>query len=54
MTLIIIIIVLLLLFGGGFTGLGGGPGYGYGPVGYGLPGLLLVVLIIWLLLGHRL
>jgi hypothetical protein len=49
MDLILIIIVLLLLFGGGlgFQRWGASGGIGIG-------GLLLVVLIIYLLLGHRL
>jgi len=47
MDLILIIIVLLLLFGGGF----GYSRYGYRG-GMGIGGILLIVLILYLLLGH--
>lgn len=52
--LIVVIILLLLFFLGSFYG---GPdryGYGYGPYGVSLPGVLLILLLVWLLLGHRL
>jgi hypothetical protein len=47
MDLILIIIILLLLFGGGF----GYSRYGYRG-GIGIGGVLLVILIIYLLIGH--
>ena len=47
MDLILIIIILLLLFGGGF----GYSRYGYRG-GIGIGGILLIVLILYLLLGH--
>jgi hypothetical protein len=49
MDVILIIIILLLLFGGGF----GYRRWGYGG-GIGIGGILLIVLIVYLLLGHRL
>lgn len=49
-TILLIILVILLL--GGFTGWGGGRGYGYGPWGFGVPGLLLVILVVYLLMNR--
>ena len=51
--LIVLILVLLLCFGGGFYGsrAGWGPHYAYG--GFGIGGILLVLLIVWLLAGYR-
>ncbi len=48
MDLVLIILVVLLLGGGGW----GYSRWGY-QGGFGLGGLLLIVLVIWLLLGHR-
>jgi phage shock protein PspC (stress-responsive transcriptional regulator) len=47
MDLILIIIVLLLLFGGGL----GYSRYGYRG-GIGIGGILLIILVLYLLLGH--
>ena len=47
MDLILLIIILLLLFGGGF----GYSRYGYRG-GIGIGGILLIILIVYLLLGH--
>jgi hypothetical protein len=47
MDLILIIIILLLLFGGGF----GYSRWGYGG-GIGIGGILLIVLVVYLLVGH--
>ncbi len=48
MDLVLIILVVLLLGGGGW----GYSRWGY-QGGFGLGGLLLIVLVVWLLLGHR-
>jgi hypothetical protein len=47
MDILLIILIVLLLCGGGW----GYSQYGY-PGGFGLGGLLLLVLIIYLLFGH--
>ena len=47
MDLILIILVLILLFGGGF----GYSRWGYGG-GIGIGGILLIVLVVYLLVGH--
>lgn len=45
-TIALLIVLLIILAGGFSTKIGGGVGYGYGwPVGIGLPGLFLIVLI---------
>jgi len=49
MDIVLIVIVLLLLFGGGF----GYQRWGYSG-GFGIGGILLVILVVYLLLGHRL
>lgn len=49
MDLILIILVVGLLFGGGF----GYRQWGYGG-GMGIGGVLLILLVVYLLLGHRL
>lgn len=51
MGLILLIVLIIVLFGG-LGNLGGGPGYGYGPIGFGLPGILLLVVIILLVTGR--
>ncbi len=52
MSLLLIIVVLLLLFGGG---LGYHQGFdNWNGRGIGLGTVLLIVLVIWLLAGHRL
>jgi hypothetical protein len=50
--MLLIIIVLVLVFGGGWGYWGNRSGWGNGP-SFGLPGILIVILIIWLLMGHR-
>jgi hypothetical protein len=47
MDLILIVIILLLLFGGGF----GYSRWGYSG-GIGIGGILLIVLVVYLLVGH--
>lgn len=49
-TIILIILVIALL--GGFTGVGGGPFYGRGPMLGGGLGLVVVILLILLLAGR--
>jgi uncharacterized membrane protein len=49
MDLILIILILILLFGGGF----GYSRWGYGG-GIGIGGILLIVLVVYLLVTHRL
>lgn len=53
--LLILVIVLVVIIFGGVAGPDqvGGYGFGWGHWGVGLPGLLLVILLVWLLLGHR-
>jgi hypothetical protein len=54
MNLLIIVIVLVLLLGGGgyYGGYYGPYNYGtYGPTGL-LP-ILLIIVVVWFLLGHR-
>jgi hypothetical protein len=48
-TILIILVVLYLL--GGWSGRFGGYGYGLGPSGMGLGGVILIVLLVLLLLG---
>lgn len=48
----ILIIVLILLLVGAFPTWGHSASWGYGPSG--VVGVLLVVLLVYLLLGHRL
>src|ERR1700712_112764 len=48
-TILIIILIIFLL--GGFSGRFGGYGYGLGHFGWGIGGLILIVLIVLLLLG---
>jgi hypothetical protein len=48
MDLLIILLVLLLIFGGGL----GFHRWGY-QGGFGIGGILLIVLVIYLVLGHR-
>jgi len=52
MGLILIVIVLVILFGGGFYSVDGN--YPYRGPGIGIGGVLLLILLIWLLTGHRL
>lgn len=53
MLMIILVVVLVLFLAGSFPRAGAyNAGWGYGPSG--LVGILLVVLVVWLLLGHRL
>jgi hypothetical protein len=47
MDLILIILIVMLLFGGGF----GYSRWGYGG-GIGIGGILLIVLVVYLLVGH--
>jgi hypothetical protein len=47
MDLILIVLILILLFGGGF----GYSRWGYGG-GIGIGGILLIVLVVYLLVGH--
>lgn len=49
--LILLIVIIVLLFGGGFGYYRGG-WQGSGP-GIGIFGVIVILLIIWLLLGHR-
>ena len=49
MSLIVLLIILIVLFGGGGNFLGGGAYRGYG---FGLSGILIVVLIVLLLTGR--
>lgn len=49
MSLLLIILILLIVFGGGIGWNYGGPHYGIG-----IPGVLIVVVVVYLLLGHRL
>jgi hypothetical protein len=49
-TILAIILILALL--GGLGPVGGGPGYGYGAWGFGIPGLLLLVVLILALTGR--
>ena len=48
MDVILVILLVLLLFGGGL----GYSRWGY-QGGFGIGGLLLIILVVWLLLGHR-
>lgn len=48
MSLLIIVVLLLLVFGGSW---GGYSRFGWGG-GFGIGGVLLVILVIWLLVGH--
>jgi hypothetical protein len=48
MDVISVILLVLLLFGSGL----GYSQWGY-QGGFGIGGLLLIVLVVWLLLGHR-
>lgn len=48
----ILLIVLIIFLLGGFSGYGGGPFYGGGPYMGGGIGLLIVVVLILVLLGH--
>lgn len=48
MDLILIVIVLVMFFGGGL----GYQRWGYNG-GFGIGGVLLVILVVYLLLGHR-
>ncbi len=49
-TILLIILVIFLL--GGFSGLRGGPGYGFGHGLNGAIGLVLLVVLILVLLGR--
>jgi hypothetical protein len=50
-TILIIILIIFLL--GGFVDVNGrGFGYGFGPVGFSLPGVLLLIVIILLVTGR--
>lgn len=49
----ILIILLVILLFGGFADIGGrGPGYGFGHLGAGLPGVLLIIVVILLVTGR--
>jgi Protein of unknown function (DUF3309) len=48
-TILLIILVIALL--GGFSGVGGGPFYGFGYYGGGGLGLVLIIVLILVLLG---
>lgn len=52
MLTIILVVVLLAVVLGGLPAWNYSRGWGYGPSGIG--GLLLIILVVWLLLGHRL
>lgn len=47
MGLILLVVLVVLLLGAFPTG-----GYGYPRLGYGLPGILIIVILILLLTGH--
>jgi hypothetical protein len=51
-TTVLLIILIILLFGGFVDINGRGLGYGFGPAGVSLPGLLLLVLIVLLVTGR--
>ena len=49
----LLIIILLIALFGGFADIGGrGLGYGFGHIGTGLPGVLLIVVIVLLITGR--
>lgn len=49
----ILIVILIVALFGGFADIGGrGPGYGFGHIGTGLPGVLLLVVIVLLVTGR--
>jgi Protein of unknown function (DUF3309) len=48
----ILLIILVILFLGGFSSFGSGPFYGHGPYLGGGIGLVLLVVLILVLLGH--
>jgi ABC-type tungstate transport system substrate-binding protein len=49
-TILIVILIIFLL--GGFSGRFGGYGYGFGHRGVGIPGVILIVVIVLALLGR--
>jgi hypothetical protein len=49
-TVLVILLVIFLL--GGFSGRFGGYGYGYGHGGVGIPGVLLIVVLVLLVTGR--
>lgn len=48
----ILVIVLIIFLLGGFSGRFGGYGYGYGHGGVGIPGVLLIIIVVMLLTGR--
>lgn len=48
----ILVIVLIIFLLGGFSGRFGGYGYGYGHGGVGIPGVLLIIVVVMLLTGR--
>jgi hypothetical protein len=53
LTILLIVIILVVLFGGGFYG-GADGTYPYRTGGIGIGGILLICLLIYLFMGHRL
>jgi hypothetical protein len=49
-TVLVILLIIFLL--GGFSGRFGGYGYGYGHGGVGIPGVLLIVVLVLLVTGR--
>lgn len=50
-TILIVLLIIFLL--GGFVDVNGrGFGYGFGPAGFGLPGVLLLIVVILLVTGR--
>ena len=49
---IILVIILIIFLAGGFSGRFGGYGYGFGHGGVGIPGILLIIVVILLLTGR--
>ena len=49
---IILVVLLIIFLAGGFSGRFGGYGYGFGHGGVGLPGILLIIVVVLLLTGR--
>lgn len=49
---LILAILLIIFLLGGFSGRFGGYGYGFGHGGVGIPGVLLIIVIVLLLTGR--
>lgn len=48
----ILLVILVIALCGGFTNIGGGPGYGYGYYVLGIPGILVVIIVLLILFGR--